>query len=67
MWSSVARTLFWTRFEFKPTALLTMQLVPLLMIWFGVFPVAISHELALAATLYIVSTFLILYRVRTWR
>jgi hypothetical protein len=47
------------------TLLLLVQAIPVVTVWIGVFPLAITRELTLAATLYITSIFALLFRVRT--
>ena len=44
-----------------------MQAIPVVTIWVGVFPLAITKKLALAATLYIIAIFALLFRVRAPR
>lgn len=43
------------------------QAVPAITVWVGVFPLAITRELSLAATLYMVGIFALLFRVRVFR
>ena len=44
-----------------------VQAIPVVTVWVGVFPLAITRELTLAATLYIVAIFALLFRVRAFR
>ena len=43
----------------------TLQAVPVVTVWIGVFPLAITPKLSLAATLYLTALFALLFRVRT--
>jgi hypothetical protein len=42
-----------------------VQAIPIVTVWIGVFPLAISRELTLAVTLYLSAIFALLFRVRT--